>query len=165
MFLKSWLLALSLLAAPVLAEEAGQVQEPLTPVRLGYAFDDTDILLRQRIFGLAHGVHLLLSACLDKNENAEAAQQAYDAWHATQEKLLDDVRGELAVHHYGGQASRVHWQDVARVLGLRETVYPSLGDIPLQEACATLPQALMQPRYDFVEQLKVAEGASDAVPR
>jgi hypothetical protein len=156
-FLKSRLLALSLLAAPVLADEAGQVPAPLTPARLGYAFADTDTLLRQRIFGLAHGVHLLLSACLDKNENAEAAQQAYDAWHATQEKLLDDVRGELAVHHYGGQASRVHWQDVARVLGLKETVYPSLGDIPLQEACATLPQALTQPRYNFAAQLEMTD--------
>lgn len=159
------LLVLLLAATCVRAEESAPVAEPLVPLNFGYTFDRPEILLRQRIFGLAHGVHLLLSACLDKNENVEAAQQAYDAWHATQEKLLDDVRGELAVHHYGGQAPRVHWQDVARVLGLRETVYPSLGDTPLQEACATLPQALMQPRYDFVEQLKVAEGASDAVPR
>lgn len=165
MFLKPWLLVLSLLAAPVFAEEMGPVQQPLTPVRLGYAFEDTDILLRQRIFGLAHGVHLLLSACLDKNENAEATQQAYDAWHAAQEKVLDGVRGLLAEHHFGSEAERAHWQDVARVLGLKETIYPSLGGISLQEACATLPQALTQPRYDFVEQLKVAEGAGDAVPR
>jgi hypothetical protein len=132
---------------------------------IGYAFDNPDLLLRQRIFGLAHGVHLLLSACLDKNENAEAAQLAYDVWHAAQERELDGVRGELAVHHFGAQAERAHWQDVARVLGLRETIYPSLGSISLPDACATLPQALMQPRYDFVEQLKVAEGVGDAVPR
>jgi hypothetical protein len=147
------------------AEETASAVEPLAPVRLGYAFDNADVLLRQRIFGLAHGVYLLLSACLDKSENAEAAQQSYDAWHATQGKVLDVVRGELASHHYGEQASRVHWQDIARVLGLKETIYPSLGSISLNEACATLPQALMQPRYDFVEQLKVAEGSGDAVPR
>jgi len=148
---KRWRLAcLALAALPALADEA------VPPLRHGYAFDDPVILLRQRIFGLAHGVHLLLSACLDKNENAEAAQQAYDAWLAAQEKVLDVVRGDLASHHYGEQASRVHWQDIARVLGLKETIYPSLGGISLHEACATLPQVLTQPRYDFVTQLQFA---------
>lgn len=161
-----WLLALSALAAaPALADEAGAVQESPAPVQLGYAFDNPEVLLRQRIFGLAHGVHLLLSACLDRNENAEAAQQAYDAWHAAQEKVLEDVRGMLAAHHFGNEAEHAHWQDVARVLGLKETIYPSLGGISLHEACATLPQALTQPRYDFVEQLNVAEGIGDAASR
>lgn len=152
--MKRLLLALLLAVPPVQAEEAGPVQQALTPVRLGYAFEDTDVLLRQRIFGLAHGVHLLLSACLDKNENAEAAQQAYEAWHTAQEKVLEGVRGMLAVHHFGNEAERAHWQDVARVLGLKETIYPSLGGASLQEACATLPQALTQPRYDFAAQLE-----------
>lgn len=163
--MRRWLLSLLLGVSLAQAEETTPAVEPLAPVRLGYAFDNTDILLRQRIFGLAHGIHLLLSACLDKNENAEAVQQAYDAWHATQEKVLDDVRGELAAHHFGAHAPRAYWQDVARVLGLRETVYPSLSAISLQEACASLPQALAQSRYDFVEQLKVAEGSGDAAPR
>lgn len=149
-------LALLLAASGTRAEAEAPPPEPLTPVRLGYAFEDTDVLLRQRIFGLAHGVHLLLSACLDKNENAAAAQQAYDAWHASQEKALDGVRGMLAVHHFGNAAERAHWQDVARVLGLKETIYPSLGGISLHEACATLPRALIQPRYDFVTQLQFA---------
>lgn len=147
-------LALLLAVPPVQAEEAVPAGESLVPVRLGYAFDNPDILLRQRIFGLAHGVHMLLSACLDKNENAAAAQQAYDAWHTAQEKVIEGVRGMLAAHHFGNEAERAHWQDIARVLGLKETIYPSLGGVSLQEACATLPQALAQPRYDFAAQLE-----------
>jgi hypothetical protein len=162
---KRLLFVLSLLAATgarAEAEAEASMPEPLMPVSIGYGFDTPDILLRQRIFGLAHGVHLLLSACLDKNENADAAQQAYDAWHAAQEKALDGVCGMLAEHHFGAQASRAHWQDVARALGLKETVYPSLGEIPLQEACATLPQALAHSRYDFAAQLQLA---NDPAPR
>lgn len=154
--MRRWLLSLLLVVSLAQAEETTPAVESLAPVRLGYAFDDTDVLLRQRIFGLAHGVHLLLSACLDKDENAEAAQQAYDAWHARQEQALDGVRGSLAAHHFGAGAERAHWQDIARVLGLKETIYPSLGGISLHEACATLPQALTQPRYDFVTQLQFA---------
>ncbi|MEW6513639.1 MAG: hypothetical protein AB1443_06535 [Pseudomonadota bacterium] len=160
-----WLVLSLLATSGARAEAEAPPPEPLTPVSFGYGFDNPDILLRQRIFGIAHGVHLLLSACLDKNENAEAVQQSYDAWHATQEKVLEEVREQLAAYHFGAQAPRAHWQDVARVLGLKETVYPSLGEVSLPEACATLPQALAQSRYDFAEQLKVAEGSGDAIPR
>jgi hypothetical protein len=149
------MLGLALLAAGVVqAEGAAPPAEPRAPFNLGYAFDQPDILLRQRIFGLAHGVHLLLSGCLDKNENTEAAQQAYDTWHMTQRDVLERVRGTLADHHFGAEAGRMQWQDVARALGLKETIYPSLGTLTLQEACATLPQALAQPRYDFASQLE-----------
>ncbi len=147
---------LLLVAAIAQAEEATSTGDLLVPVRSGYVFENPDLLLRQSVFGLAHGVHLLLSACLDKNENAAAALEAYAAWHATQEKVLDDVRGTLAVHHFGVQAERAQWQDIARVLGLKETIYPSLGGIGLTEACATLPQALAQPHYDFNAQFDLA---------
>lgn len=167
--MKYWLLAWALCAAPVLAagpdalpaEAAGPLREPPTPVRLGYAFEDGDILLRQRIFGLAHGVHLLLSACLDKNENAEQAQQAYDAWHAAQGPAIEAARLALAGHHFGPQADRTRWQDVARVLGLKETIYPALRAVSLREACATLPLALAQPTYDFARQLGILPGNPD----
>ena len=136
------------------AQDGPAATEPLTPRQMGYVFDRPELLLQQRIFGLAHGVHLLLSGCLDKNENAAAVQQAYDAWHAGQRDVLESVRVALAAHHFGEQASRVQWQDVARALGLKETIYPSLGTVTLQEACATLPEALTQSRYDFAAQLE-----------
>lgn len=149
------MLALALLAASLAhAEEAAAPPQPPAPRSIGYAFDSPDILLRQRIFGLAHGVHLLLSGCLDKRYHAEAAQQAYDAWHAAQRDVLVEVRRVLADHHFGAEGVRTQWQDIARVLGLKETIYPALGMLTLQEACATLPQALSQSRYDFASQLE-----------
>lgn len=149
-----------LLVAPAFADEPGAAVAPLVPVRHGYAFDQPDILLRQRLFGLAHGVHLLLSACLDKNENASAAQQAYEAWHAAQEPAIEAVRAALAEHHFAAQAARASWQDIARVLGLTETIYPALGAVGLAEACATLPLALTRPAYDFVTQLATTDAAN-----
>lgn len=153
--MKIWLWAGLFAAVPAFAQETAP-----TPVRLGYVFEDPVVRLHQRIFGLAHGVHLLLSACLDKNENAAAALAAYESWHLAQGETLDAVRQALAEHHFGTQAAQVQWQDIARVLGLKETVYPSLGETPLPEACATLPQALAQPRYDFATQLKSTDDPS-----
>lgn len=143
------LLVLMAMASFAQAEEVAATSDALIPIRSGHAFDNPDVLQRQHTFGLAHGVHLLLSACLDKNENAAAALDAYAAWYAAQEKVLGDVRLALAVHHFGIQAERAQWQDIARVLGLKETIYPSLGGVGLTDACATLPQALARPRYDF----------------
>ncbi|MDP1651760.1 MAG: hypothetical protein Q8L56_03460 [Rhodocyclaceae bacterium] len=132
-------------------------EERPTPQRIGYSFEQPEILLRQRIFGLAHGVHLLVSSCLDKSEYAASTQAAYDTWYAKQHEAIATVRNALAEHHFGAAAAHTHWQDIARVLGLKETVYPSLGAVSLPEACATLPQALMQARYDFTAQLDHAD--------
>lgn len=152
--MKRLVLALLLAASLAQAEEATPAGEPLAPAKRGYAFADPDLLLRQRIFGLAHGVHLLLSGCLDKEAHAEAAQAAYETWHAAQRGAIEAVRIVLAAHHFGPQAAQAQWQDIARALGLKETIYPSLGTLTLQEACTTLPQALTQPRYDFATQLE-----------
>ena len=162
--MKPWLHAL--LSCLLLAGGSAQAQdnppapEPLVSLHLGYAFERPDLLLKQRIFGLAHGIHLLLSGCLDKDENAVAAQQAYEAWHAPQRDALEAVRVALAAHHFGERAGQAQWQDIARVLGLKETIHPSLGAIPLQDACATLPEALKQPRYDFAAQLEMIHDVS-----
>lgn len=155
----SWVLPW-LLMAPAWAEEAGPAVEPLVPVRHGYAFGQADILLRQRLFGLAHGVHLLMSACLDKNENAAAVQRGYDAWHVAQGPAIEALRATLAAHHFGAQATQASWQDIARVLGLKETIYPSLGTVSLAEACATFPEALGRPAYDFATQLRSPDADS-----
>ncbi len=147
----------------ICAQDATPAADPLVPLASlhpGYAFEYPDLLLKQRIFGLAHGVHLLLSGCLDKDTNAVAAQQAYDAWHARQRAAIESVRVALAAHHFGEQAGQAQWQDIARVLGLKETIYPSLGTTPLQDACATLPEALAHARYDFAAQLEMIHDVS-----
>ncbi len=143
------------------AEESVPVSvERLVPLHVGYSFEQPGVLLRQRIFGLAHGVHLLVSSCLDQSEHAVATQAAYDTWHAQQDAAIATVRNALAEYHFGATAARAQWQDIAQALGLKETVYPSLGTISLQDACATLPQALLQARYDFTAQLDTDDTAT-----
>lgn len=137
--------------------------ESLVPQRLGYAFEQPDILLRQRIFGQAYAVHLLVSACLDRDAQAVATQNAYDFWHSTQHDTLANISAILARHHFDAEAERAQWLDIAKALGLKETIYPSLGVVRLEEACASLPEALMQTRYDFAAQIEL-ERAPPAAP-
>jgi len=154
-------LGLSVCAGALAAEDAagaGTQEPPPIASRFGYAFERPEMLARQRIFGLAHGVHLLYSACLDKNLNVAAVERAYQAWHAAQAPALEALVNMLRAHHFGPQAARAGWQDIARALGLKETIYPSLGAVSLEEACATLPQALERPAYDFARQLDSDHG-------
>lgn len=149
----AWLL---LVGTSAFAEDSTPLasDERPAPQRIGYTFDRPEILMRQHIFGLAHGVHLLVSSCLDKSEYAAVTQAAYDTWYEQQHEAIATVRTTLAEHHFGPAAARADWQDIARVLGLKETIYPSLGVVSLQDACASLPQALAQARYDFTAQLE-----------
>lgn len=128
---------------------------PLVPLpgRVGYAFDHPEILVRQRLFGLAHGVNLLVSACLGRPAHAQATQVAYDRWQAAQHGAIAPLKTALAKYYFGPRAAEAHWQDVAGALGLKETIHPSLGGTPLDDACASLPAALQNPRYDITAHL------------
>ena len=159
--LKLFALIMSGLGAALAAEDVADAEDPTAPPiasRFGYAFERPEMLARQRIFGLAHGVHLLYSACVDKNLNVAAVERAYQAWHAAQAPALEALVNMLRAHHFGPQAARAGWLDIARALGLKETIYPSLGAVSLEEACATLPQALERPAYDFARQLDSDHG-------
>ena len=134
------------------------------PERTGYAFDRPEIALRQHLFGLAHGVHLLVSACLGRSDYASATQTAYEAWHVHQRDTLEHLGRDLSRYYFGKRAAEAQWQDVANALGLKETIHPSLGRTPLDDACATLPQALAQPRYDLASRLGDSAAPPAAVP-
>lgn len=133
---------------PVVAAEP----EPLAAVRHGYAIDTPEVLFRQYLFGVAHGVHLLASACLSQPAHADGVQTAYDAWNVQQAATMSRMREALARYHYGKRAAEANWGDVARALGLKETIHPSLGKITLDEACATFAPALKSERYDLARQ-------------
>jgi len=62
------------------------------PGREGYAFGKPEILVRQRLFGLAHGVSLLAAACLDLPEQSASIQNAYAAWHAQHAQAIETHR-------------------------------------------------------------------------
>lgn len=121
---------------------------PLLPLahRLGYEFDRPQILLRQQLFGLAHGASLLAAACLEHAD--QKAADAYARWHETQEPAIRRIAAELAEWHFGARASEAGWNDIVRAIGLRDTLAPR-PEAELADACTTLPEALPQPRYDL----------------
>lgn len=135
-------------AALVLPLAATAQDAPLQPLahRLGYEFDRPQILLHQQLFGLAHGASLLAAACLERAD--QKAADAYALWHETQEPAIRRIAADLAAWHFGARASEAGWNDIARAIGLRDVLAPR-PDAELADACATLPEALPQPRYDL----------------
>lgn len=129
---------------------------PLKPLpgRLGYAFNKPDILLRQRLFGLAHGVSLLAAGCLDLPEHTVAVQNAYADWHARHMPALDAIVGDLSAHYFGAQAGAAQWPDLVQALGLKRDIRLALGGLELSVACATLVEAMVKPRYDLTSLLR-----------
>lgn len=161
------LLCLALLGS-ARAEDTPQASAPAVappvlealPKHLGYAFEQPEILIRQRLFGLAHGLSMLAAGCLDLPEHSQPIQEAYAAWHARQAEAIASIVHDLAAYHFGARADEARWPDLARALNLKDSIRPALGEVSLQDACASLPQAITRPRYELDKLL--AEG--DAPP-
>lgn len=130
----------------------------VAPERLGYAFERPEILVRQRLFGLAHGLSLLAASCLDLPEHSGPVQYAYAVWHARQAQTIEILALDLAAYYFGPRAAQAQWLDLARALNLKDSIQPSLGSVSLQDACASLPEAITRPRYELDRLL--AEGAA-----
>jgi hypothetical protein len=137
------------------------------PNRMGYAFERPDILIRQRLFGLAHGLSLLAAACLDLPEYSAPIQDAYAAWHEKQGKTVETLVRDLSRYYFGARAEEAEWPDLARALNLGDNIESALGQVSLADACASLPAAMSRPRYELDKLL--AEGdtpaAKPAAPR
>ncbi len=114
-------LVLALLAAAATAQEtppateaAAALAAPLKPLHQGYAFEETEVLVRQRLFGLAHGLSLLAGACLDLADQSGSTQEAYAAWHARQGAVIDGLVQDLSRYYFGTRAEEAHWGDLVR---------------------------------------------------
>ncbi len=161
-----WLLLASLVT-PAAAQDAAGATEAGTPVvaalkplHKGYAFEQPEILVRQRLFGLAHGLSLLAAACLDVAEQSGSAQEAYAAWHVKQAETISTVVSDLAHYYFGDRAGEAAWTDISRALALKDDIQAALGDVRLEEACATLPTAIVRPRYEFDKLLAESQAAA-----
>lgn len=133
-----------------LADDAPQTAQPaleVTPARMGYAVDQPEILMRQRLFGLAHGLSLLAASCLDLPEHSRLIQDAYATWHAAQARAIETIVRDLARYYFGSRADEAAWPDLSRALGLADSIQPALREITLHAACASLPEAIRRPRY------------------
>jgi hypothetical protein len=133
----------------------------LTPERAGYAMDQPEILLRQRLFGRAHGLSLLAAACLDLQAYSKPVQDAYASWHVQQAKAIETIVRDLASYYFGSRADEAQWFDLSRALNLPDNIQPALGEVDLHAACASLPEAIPRQRYALD---RLLAGATDAEP-
>ena len=133
--------------------------------RLGYAFEQPEILIRQRLFGLAHGLSLLAAACLDLPAYSGPIQDAYAAWHAKQGKTIETIAHDLARYYFGSRADEAQWPDLSRALNLGDSIQPVLSEVTLHAACASLPEAIGRSRYELDRMLVegIEPGARGAV--
>ena len=143
-----------LLCGALTASGAESVQPAAAPSlvaieRQGYAFEFPRVLAEQRLFGIAHGIALLAEACSHEPVQAQSTAQAYRQWYEQQQLLIDDLKHNLAVFYYGPNAAQASWSHIASALNLRTRVSPEPGSEQMAAACASLPEALQQPRYDL----------------
>ena len=142
---------------PVVAPVVAPVARVANPDRIGYAFSDPPILLRQRLIGLAHGLRLLGRTCLLDPEFSLAAEQAYAARFARQGPAIEVMSLDLERWYFGNSVPEpnpaARMRDVVRLLGLRTELRP-LGADEQRAACASYAQAIAGPRYDFVALLE-----------
>ncbi|MBU0753111.1 MAG: hypothetical protein KJ787_02340 [Gammaproteobacteria bacterium] len=127
---------------------------PLQPREAGYAFAQPRVLVQQRLLGLAHGVSLLVSACMDQPERIDATLAAYVPWREAQENSIALAQFDLSRHYFGPRAAEARWPDLVRALNLRNRLELAPGSDELAAACETLPEALRRPRYDLGTQFR-----------
>ncbi len=125
--------------------------------RQGYAFDSPRVLAEQRLFGIAHGVSLLASACREVPDSAARVESAYSAWRAEQQVTIDLAAAALARYHFGSGAAAADWPAIASALNLKERLELAPDAEELRAACASLPEALAQPRYALGERMRLEE--------
>ena len=152
--MRTLLAAVSVLGV-LLAPCAGAQTPP--PQRQGYAFDSPRVLAEQRLFGIAHGVALLAEACRAAPELAAQAESAYSAWRAEQQIAIDLAAAGLARWYFGDDAAAADWRAIVSALNLKEKLDLAPEAEELQAACASLPEALAQPRYALGERLRLEE--------
>lgn len=109
----------------------------------GYAFDKPAVLAAQLLWGVAHGARLLGLACAKHGHYV--ATQAWLNWQEREAAQIDAAR-RLLGNYYFGDAEPLP-AVVSAAIGLKLAL-----DLPpetLEPACATLAEALAQPRYDM----------------
>ncbi len=149
------LLGQALLASAATPAPASEALQIVSEERQGYAFEFPRVLAQQRLFGIAHGVSLLATACLDVPATADASASAYTAWYEQQQDIITAVREELAVFYFGPRANEAKWSHLVSALNLRPKLSLAPESPELAAACASLPEALKQPRYDLAALFKL----------
>ncbi len=109
----------------------------------GYAFDRPALLADQLVWGVLHGARLLAHACAHAGHGAAA--EAWVAWVEREAAQIALIGKELSRHYFGSDDAAP--DALAAALGLKQSL--ALPAEELEPACASLPEALSQPRYDL----------------
>lgn len=131
------------LLAVLLIQPAAWAQEPAVPQ--GYAFDRPQVLADQRVWGIAHGARLLALACAHAGHGVAA--EAWVDWQERESAQIEVIRAALGQYYFKSDDAPL--DAVANALGLSASL--SLPSETLAPACATLAEALAQPRYDLAK--------------
>ncbi|MFY9326710.1 MAG: hypothetical protein WAO76_01610 [Georgfuchsia sp.] len=144
LFVLFWTL---LTALPLHAETPRPV--PLVPLQQGYAVDNPRVLVQQRLFGLAHGVALLATACVREPGYRETLTPAYAEWQERQDAAIAASYRDLARYYFHDRALEATRLDITRALKLKEELSLKPGSKKMYAACDTFVEALHKPRYDL----------------
>jgi len=112
----------------------------------GYQFDSPEFLATQLTWGVAHGVRLLALACARAGKiGMSQAAETWVSWQEREQATILSMQDELGRFYFEleGLAPDV----IAAALGLKHAL--ALPEDELAPACASLPEALVQPRYDL----------------
>lgn len=156
--------------APVIAPKITPGGTPAKPPALevkpkhrGYATDQPEIFIRQRLFGRTHGLSLLTAACLELPAYSREVQDAYMAWYAEQANAIETIVRDLASYYFGPRANEAQWFDLVHALNLPDSIEPAMREVTLHAACASLPEAIPRSRY-ALDKLLAGLGDADALP-
>ena len=142
-------LALPLLAALVSACSSGArpAAAPSTPTNPGGSAPGAPVVVPRTVVtpGSAADIDELFAQASERQAAGAAAEAAtgFDRVY----RLDSD----------GPRAAEAQWQDLTRALNLNDSILPSLGAVSLDDACASLPAAIVKPRYEFDKLLAEAD--------
>jgi hypothetical protein len=109
----------------------------------GYEVDHPELLADQLLWGIAHGVRLLGRAC--SRQGHSIAAEAWLTWQEREAARIAAYHASLSRHYF--RREDVPPPAIAAAIGLKPEIDAAPDD--LLPACATLKDALQQPRYDL----------------
>ncbi|MEW6163766.1 MAG: hypothetical protein AB1642_01755 [Pseudomonadota bacterium] len=120
---------------------AGSAQDAAAPQ--GYSFEQPELLADQHVWGIVHGARLLAQACARASHGGAA--EAWVDWQEREAAQIGAMRVVLSRHYF--RTDDASPDALAAALGLKQALALPAGE--LGPACATLAEALAQPRYDL----------------